>query len=686
MILKKIKLENIRSYLQEEIEFPEGSVLLSGDVGSGKSSILLAIDFALFGLTRGILSGNALLRNGANNGSVELHLEVNGKEIIIKRALRKNENSVAQDSGYILINGVKEEGSAIELKARVLELLKYPKDLLTKSKSLIYRFTVYTPQDEMKRILVEDSEERLETLRRVFDIDKYKRIRENCIIVIKKLKEQIREGELLATGLEERKNEKNRLEKEIEIYKKEFEEAKVELRDILAEINNFRKKLENYEDKVKKLNKVKGELILVNNNTEYKTKDKNRIGKELEEIENEILEGKKLMKDFNEFFERETNENIILIQEKIKEKEEELNFIVSKKGEFKSIIRNSEELIKKIKDLKKCPTCFQDVSEEHKHNISSAENNKLDSAKKNIVLFDEEKIKNEIEILKNDLNKLKDNLNEYKILKVKVEGLDDKNRLKDKYKEELGWILDSLGVLNEDKKNLEFEIEENKNIEMEFRECRNKLEDYQDRKTELEIRRASSEERIKAIEDSINRLGYEIVEKVKVKEKKEKLDSLVKWMQDQFLEMTEKMERSVMLRLHNDFNSLFEKWVSILIDNENLNVKLDDEFTPIIIQDGYDTDYNFLSGGEKTAIALAYRLSLNQVINNLMSLIETKDVIILDEPTDGFSNEQLDRVRVVLDELNIKQIIIVSHEDKVESFVDKVLRFEKKGHVSRILR
>ena len=120
--------------------------------------------------------------------------------------------------------------------------------------------------------------------------------------------------------------------------------------------------------------------------------------------------------------------------------------------------------------------------------------------------------------------------------------------------------------------------------------------------------------------------------------------------------------------------------------HENLSVKLDNEFTPRIIQDSYDTEYEFLSGGEKTAIALAYRLSLNQVINNLMSLIETKDVIILDEPTDGFSSEQLDRVRIVLDELNIKQVIIVSHEEKIESFVDSVLRFEKKGHVSKIVR
>jgi len=46
--------------------------------------------------------------------------------------------------------------------------------------------------------------------------------------------------------------------------------------------------------------------------------------------------------------------------------------------------------------------------------------------------------------------------------------------------------------------------------------------------------------------------------------------------------------------------------------------------------------------------ALAYRLSLNQVINNLMSTIKTRDLLILDEPTDGFSGEQLDRMRDIL--------------------------------------
>jgi len=64
MIIKKLKLENIRSYSSSLVTIPEGSILLSGNIGSGKSSILLAVDFALFGLRQKELSGNGLLRNG----------------------------------------------------------------------------------------------------------------------------------------------------------------------------------------------------------------------------------------------------------------------------------------------------------------------------------------------------------------------------------------------------------------------------------------------------------------------------------------------------------------------------------------------------------------------------------------------------------------------------------------------
>ena len=60
------------------------------------------------------------------------------------------------------------------------------------------------------------------------------------------------------------------------------------------------------------------------------------------------------------------------------------------------------------------------------------------------------------------------------------------------------------------------------------------------------------------------------------------------------------------------------------------------------------------------------------------------NLIILDEPTDGFGKEQLIRVRRVLDELESAQIGMVSHERELESFVDTIYRITKEGGISRI--
>ena len=110
--------------------------------------------------------------------------------------------------------------------------------------------------------------------------------------------------------------------------------------------------------------------------------------------------------------------------------------------------------------------------------------------------------------------------------------------------------------------------------------------------------------------------------------------------------------KKVMLKVHHDFDTLFQKWFMMLVDTEVMKIRLDEQFSPVIEQNGYEIDYGFLSGGEKTAAALAYRLALNQVVNSILSTIKTRGLLILDEPTDGFSSEQLDRMRDLLDELD----------------------------------
>ncbi|MDP2628917.1 MAG: SMC family ATPase, partial [Nanoarchaeota archaeon] len=253
MLLKKIKLENIRSYLDSEIVFPEGSTLLAGNIGCGKSTILLGIDFALFGLTRGILNGNALLRNGKDFGGVELTFDLDGREVIIKRGLKKNSTGIVQDTGHIILDGVREEKSAVELKQAIIDLLNYPKDLLTKSKGLIYRYTVYTPQEEMKQILLGDNEVRLNTLRKVFGIDKYKRIQENSKLFLAKLREKRKELIGRISDLEDKKKEK--------LFR---EEEKDNVLKLINEIIPF------YEEALNKTNSKKEEIKILEDKKELR--------------------------------------------------------------------------------------------------------------------------------------------------------------------------------------------------------------------------------------------------------------------------------------------------------------------------------------------------------------------------------------------------------------------------------
>jgi len=176
----------------------------------------------------------------------------------------------------------------------------------------------------------------------------------------------------------------------------------------------------------------------------------------------------------------------------------------------------------------------------------------------------------------------------------------------------------------------------------------------------------------------INEIQEKIHEKQELRKKLEHLKELEDWLSNKFLNLTLSIEKSVMIKLKDEFANLFSEWFSILVP-EALSARLDEDFSPIIEQQGYEISYSHLSGGERTAVALAYRLSLNQVINSLLSRIKTKDLIILDEPTDGFSETQLDKIRDVLNQLKVSQLILVSHEGKNRKALLKTSSNSKKN-------
>jgi len=138
-----------------------------------------------------------------------------------------------------------------------------------------------------------------------------------------------------------------------------------------------------------------------------------------------------------------------------------------------------------------------------------------------------------------------------------------------------------------------------------------------------------------------------------------------------------------MIAFQQEFNQFFQQWFELLVEDPTKSARIDEDFSSIVEQDGYEQNVNYLSGGEKTSVALAYRLALNMIVRKVATSMES-NLLILDEPTDGFSKEQLLKVQDILTELECPQVIIVSHERELESFADQIFRVSKERGVSMI--
>src|SRR5208283_1510594 len=229
MIIKSISLNNIRSYASPEpIQLTTGVTLFEGDIGSGKSTILSAVEFALFGL--GEIDGPYLLRHGARTGSVLLAFEVNGKEYKVYRSLERKRTNISQKEGYIVEDNVRTDYSVTEMKIRILEILNFNEIPRPKTSSLIYRYAIFTPQEMMKEVLFQPVERRLETLRRAFEIEDYSIVNNNASIMLTWLEN---ESKILERQTQDITDKRSLLEKE----QKKIEDDTVDLARILEEFN-----------------------------------------------------------------------------------------------------------------------------------------------------------------------------------------------------------------------------------------------------------------------------------------------------------------------------------------------------------------------------------------------------------------------------------------------------------------
>jgi len=680
MRIKKIILENIRSYENQEINFVSGSTLLSGDIGSGKTSVLLAIEFALFGLQPG-QRGSALLRNGASTGKVKLMFEVDGNEIEIERTLKKGK-TISQDYCSILIDGEKKELSVTELKSKILELLNYPNEF-AKKQNILYKFTVYTPQEEMKQIILEDSDTRINTLRHVFGIDKYKTILENVTLLTTKLREEKRMKEGMISNLEQNKSLLVLKENELEEKQKILPSLELELFNKKEIRKKIQLEKEEISKKIEEKNKLQSEVektkIMIVNKEDTIFSNKKTISQlklQIEELQN-------LAFDESEFqiLEKRISENKFK-REKLNNSYLEIN---SKINSIFLRIEEDKKLETKISSLEICPTCLQNVDAVYRANVLNKIHNNESEFKSKINSLEEEKILavQEIRQIENTISVDEKRFTDLRILKIKLQGIEEKSSQIDNIEKTNSLLEKDIELLKQHLDILSSSVINLSKFSNLAEEKQKEFEEILKQERIAEIKLAELKKEIEFSSSQIAQLKLEIEKVELIKSKLVYISELENWLSKQFTTLISFIEKNVMLKLKAEFSKLFAEWFYALV-SDAFNVRLSDDFTPIVEQQDYEIDYAYLSGGERTAIALAYRLALNQVINKLMSKIKTRDLIILDEPTDGFSEQQIDKMRDIFQQLNVGQLIVVSHEQKIDGFVDNVIKFKKENGVTKV--
>ncbi len=793
MQLKKLSLKNVRSYTDIVIDFPKGSLLLAGDIGSGKSTILKAIEFALFGSQKGVLDASEILRKGCKNAEIRLDFSSGEDNYIIFRTIKNG----LQGAGYLIINDVKEELMPTELRARMLDILGYPN-------ADVYRYTVYSSQEQMKAIILEKPEDRLDTLRLIFGVDKYKKVIGNAEIITKSLRAECNylDGQVADLPSKEQKlgevfSEFNNSKLKVEDLGKKLVVVKEELAVVEKDSDSIALKIKELDLKKQKLTFFEKDLLNGQNDILLFSKRKELLGKEIADFELQfksivIQEGSNLSEVLTKVLDlrRFIDANKLLISS-LKEKKlfyetqisglvvvgdnydlkkkhvlEKMSFIekdISELSACEALLKEKESSIAKISALISnnknqgesvlkidvCPVCFQKVDESHKTHLLSeldGKNNLLNDNFKSISVEIKELKEKTLLLEKKKQERIQFDIEIAKLLALSEEDAKKKISL-DKFRVDLGAVevklfaLSKIDFAEQEKILKELEFEEKKLRENEILKQKKKgLVELigSKNKSVVELDKSMMEltEKLKLISSQIELLKLELINSSHLLQDFTVIDSKLKnirivfqnanalfesakkensmleksytdllkevdfkkeilkksewnkqmrvWLTSFFVPLMESIERKILLEIYYEFNRNFSEWFNVLIEDDSFNVSIDNSFSPIVRQNDYDIDISSLSGGERTSVALAYRLALNRIVNELLHDIKTRDLLILDEPTEGFSSEQLDKVRDVLHMLNVPQLVIVSHEQKIEAFVSNILRIEKIGNVSSI--
>ncbi len=253
MKIEIVQLENIRSHVKSTVPFVRGFNCLVGGLGCGKSSVLYAVDFALFGDSIG-RSFEYLLREDADSGKVTVQFTQNGRIYKLTRGLKRKGKSITQNFEELklyedekLVASMKTDAIAEQFKA----ITGLDKDL--------FREIVWFRQEHLKELLDAKPRDRQTRLDELFGLSDYEVAWSNIAVYKRDYENELSfyQKDSDINSLEKLSNEYNRATEEYTLLEIDLENAVQQLTVAKKALDEADSKLKRLEDKKQAIEEFK---------------------------------------------------------------------------------------------------------------------------------------------------------------------------------------------------------------------------------------------------------------------------------------------------------------------------------------------------------------------------------------------------------------------------------------------
>ena len=692
-MIRNIELVDFLAHSNTKLEFGNDATVFVGDNGAGKSSIIDAITFSLFGEhTR--KNNKGLIRRGANQGFAKIEFSANGKNY---QAIRKIDSKGTLTAQFAEdVDGKLVPIAEGERKQFGESMTKHVEETLGMDFEKL-KIVSIVQQGELSSIIKAKPKEFKELLNTIIGIDKLDAAlasmrtvqREFRSTIQKKFDYDDTQVELLENKITEYQNESKNAQPKLERLDVEKKEQELLITKLEKQIQNDSTK----ESQLKDLESRKKEW------QEY-AKDV------IKSIQNEVAEKEEIVNECKPCFAISKNKNEI--ESEIDKIQKEFSIIESELSDLEKKqvrLEEHEELAEKLvlKDGK-CPVCDSTVNHlkplfQKKHiedeidgirkKVDELENKKEELEQNNVSLTNDlEEIKKAETIL--STHKIK---NESQLDKISAEI---KAKVKQMQKIPLTIIPGQLvGVTNLDShaKTIYESIVSLEKSTSGF--------DQQELQKSIESR-ANSMTRLTQINQEYGEISGNIK---KAKIELEKLGSTLKELKhvERYVTELENIQENVYNR-DGPVGKSLRSWSLEIISQkaseylEKLNTKIQrislSEKTRDVDISCYSRnttlDLESLSGGEQVSIALALRLGMSHLLG-----ASNLNFMILDEPTAHLDSERRKSLVNVLSQLtNLKddnssmQFIIITHDAEIfdDSSVENIYKFESASDGTMVSR